>query len=250
VIAYLLTVILAQIVFASFPGIDLAVSRAFANGADGFAWAKGSEAVVSLVIRRIGEAVSLLLVGTCIFGVLTGRLRPDDVRALAYPALTVILASGMVNLLLKAKVGRARPDHLVEFGGQAQFSPAWQIVAECDSNCSFTSGEVAMAAGLAIPVLVLFWPQLVTRRSRIRAVLLAAGYVLVVSLLRIGLGRHFLSDAVFSALLAGAAALILYSVLRIDEARWRMSRFAPVELARRLVAERQARRSGVRRRLS
>lgn len=250
-IGYLLTVILAQITFAAFPRIDLAVSHAFANGTDGFGWADGHLAVINLIIRRIGETVWIVLLCTCVFGLVTGRLRRDEVRAMAYPALCVLLSSGgIVNLLLKAHVGRARPDRLAEFGGDAHFSAAWQVVSECGSNCSFTSGEVAMASGLAIPAVVLLWPQLSSRRSRFLTILLAAAYVVGVSVLRIGLGRHFLSDAVFSALFSGGVSLILYPVLRIEDARCRINALALVEHVRRLLVQGRARWSKVRGRIS
>jgi lipid A 4'-phosphatase len=250
-ISYLLTVILAQIVFAAFPAIDLAVSHVFAEGSNGFDWAEGPAGVINLVIRRIGEAVSFLLVCACVYGAITRRVPGADLRALAYPALCVVLASGgIVNLLLKAHVGRARADTLAEFGGQADFSPAWQVVLECESNCSFASGEVAMSAGLAIPLVVLFWPKLASHRSRLLAISLAAGYVTVVAVLRIGLGRHYLSDTVFSTLIAAGMALVLYPMLRIREARLRFSLLARIEQLRRFMIERQARRSGERQRIS
>jgi lipid A 4'-phosphatase len=251
VIAYLLAVILALVVFAAFPAIDLTVSRVFAEPAEGFDWARGPAAVINLIIRRIGEAVSFLLICACAFGAVTGRMPGTDVRALAYPALSVVLASGgIVNLLLKSHVGRARPDSLAEFGGRAEFSPAWQVVSECGRNCSFASGEVAMSAGLAIPMVVLIWPQLTSRRSRLLAVALAAGYVTLVALLRIGLGRHFLSDTIFSILIAGAVALVLFPVLQIENVRGRFSLLARIGRVRHMLIERQARRSGARRRVS
>jgi lipid A 4'-phosphatase len=226
-IAYLLTVILAQAAFATFPQIDLAVSGLFADGQAGFAWADGSAATINLVIRRVAETVALVLVLGCLIGGLTGRLRHHDLRAWSYVAVCVVLAcGGIVNLVLKRFIGRARPDSLSEFGGGASFTPPWQMVEECARNCSFTSGEVALAAGLALPMLVLLWPRLRSRRARIIGVLVAAFYIATVSLFRIGLGRHYFSDALFSTLFAGAVAFVLYPVLRIAEAR---ERFNPVD---------------------
>jgi lipid A 4'-phosphatase len=219
-IAYLLAVILIQATFAAFPGIDLAVSRLFAAEDQGFGWVLGVAPEMNLVIRRIGEAVAFLLIAGFVFGRVTGKLRRDDLRLLAFPALCVaVTCGGIVNLLLKAHVGRARPDILAEFGGTAQFSPPWQVVDECARNCSFTSGEVAMAASLAIPAVVIFWPHLARDRGRLLMVLAATSYVAATALLRIGLGRHFLSDTIFSALFAAGVALALYPVLRIEQAR-------------------------------
>jgi membrane-associated phospholipid phosphatase len=229
VIAYLLVFILAQAVFAAFPGIDLAVSRLFAAEGGGFTWATGPGPTINLTLRRLGEIVTLILILAYLVGLFDSRFRGDDLRLVAYPVLSVALASGVIaNLLLKHHVGRARPDTVAEFGGTADFSPAWQVVRECSRNCSFTSGEVALAAGLALPILAIFWPHLTHRGARPLAIGAAVGYIALVALLRIGLGRHFLSDAVFSVLFGAGAALALYPVLRIDAARrhltWRAAR--------------------------
>jgi lipid A 4'-phosphatase len=227
-IAYLLAVVLAQAAFAAFPGIDLAVSRLFVRDDPGFDWVLGVAPTVNLAVRRVGEALTFILIAGVFFGLLTRKLRRDDLRLLAYPALCVVVAcGGIVNLLLKAHVGRARPDSLAEFGGSAEFTPPWQVVGECARNCSFTSGEVAMAAGLAIPAVVILWPHLTRDRARVLTILAAFAYVVVTSLLRIGLGRHFLSDAVFSTLFAAGAALAFYPVLRIEQARKHLPVLAP-----------------------
>ena len=231
---YLLIVIVTQATFAAFPGIDLAVSRLFASGIQGFDWVVGTAPIINLGVRRVGEAVAFVLVAGIIFGLLSGKLRGNDLRLLAYPALCVTLAcGGIVNLLLKAHVGRARPDTLAEFGGTAQFTPPWQIVDECARNCSFTSGESAMAASLAIPALVILWPHLTRDRARLLAILIAVAYVAATSLLRIGLGRHFLSDTVFSVLFAAGAALVFYPALHIQQARLHL----PALVARKPVLE-------------
>lgn len=220
VIAYLLILVLAQAIFAAFPGIDLAVSRLFAADGGGFAWAAGPGPMINLAVRRLGEIVTLILLLAYVVGLFDSRFRGDDLRLLAYPVLSVALASGVIaNLLLKHHVGRARPDSVAEFGGTADFTPAWQVVKECARNCSFTSGEVALAAGLALPVLTILWPHLTRRGTRPLAVGAAVAYIALVALLRIGLGRHFVSDTVFSMLFGAGAALALYPILRIDEAR-------------------------------
>lgn len=220
VFAFLLTVILCQALFAAFPGLDLAVSAHFANGRGGFGWAEGLPAMINPLLRHTGELVAVALVLWCFYGGLTGLLRPAALRAWAFAALTVVLASGaVVNLLLKTHVGRARPAHITEFGGTAQFTPAWQVTDQCSRNCSFSSGEVSLAASLAIVAVVLLWPRLKTSETRIAALLTAEAYVGIVSVLRIGLGRHFFSDVVFSLLFSGAVALVLYRVLQVRSAR-------------------------------
>lgn len=238
-IAYLLVVVVTQATFAAFPGIDVAVARLFATDGRGFDWVRGGAPTVNLLVRRVGEAVTFLLIAGVIFGLVTRKLRRDDLRLLAYPALCVAVAcGGIVNLLLKAHVGRARPDSLADFGGAAEFTPAWQVVAECARNCSFASGEVAMAAGLAIPAVVILWPHLTRDRGRLLAILAAFAYIAATSLLRIGLGRHFLSDTVFSTLFAAGAALVFYPVLRVEEARRHLPVLAPRKPLDALVEQR------------
>lgn len=220
VLAFLLIVILAQAVFAAFPGIDLAISNLFANGRAGFAWAEGMPATINLVLRTSGELTVLVLALWCLWGGLSGLLHRIDLRAWGFALLTVIIANGaIVSSLLKPYVGRARPANITEFGGSAEFSPAWQVSDQCARNCSFSSGEVSLAASLAITALVLIWPRLTSKKARVRALMLASAYVGVVALLRIGLGRHFFSDAVFSVLVSGGVALVLYRQLRVSGAR-------------------------------
>lgn len=227
-IAYLIIVVLMQALFAAFPGIDLAVSTLFAGRNRGFAWTEGVAPAVNLFVRRTGETAIFLLLAGVLYGVMTGKARGDDLRLLAYPLLCVSFACGLVvNLLLKSHTGRARPDTLADFGGSAQFTPPWQVVAECARNCSFASGEAAMAASLAIPAVVILWPHLSRPLDRAVAVLVATAYVGFTSVLRIGLGRHFLSDTVFSVLFAAGAALALYPLLRIQRARRHLPVLAP-----------------------
>lgn len=237
----LLAVIVTQAIFAAFPGIDLAVSRFFADGAAGFPWANGLPAALNLVLRRLGEMVAFALVLWFVLGGLAGQMRGDELRAWGFAALAVGATSAIVNLGLKANVGRARPASIAEFGGGAEFTPAWQVVDHCARNCSFTSGEVALASSLATVALVLFWPQLKRARACFRATAAAVAYVGIVALLRIGLGRHFLSDAIFSVLLSGAVTLVLYRLLRVSRARLAFDPGFPVMIAMRQFEDLRAR---------
>jgi membrane-associated phospholipid phosphatase len=236
-IGLLLATVTAQAVFAAFPGIDLAVSGLFADGRAGFRWSQGWLNTVNFILRRMGEAVAFGLVIWVILGGLFRKLKGDDLRAWAFAALTVVLSSGViVNLILKAHVGRSRPAGLSIFGGSAQFTPAWQVTDQCARNCSFTSGEVALAGSLAIVALVLSWPRLQTAMGRFLALAMACVYVGGVSLLRIGLGRHFPSDVVFSLLIAAAVAVFLYPVLGVGRARLAFDPSQPLRLAAGMIA--------------
>lgn len=238
-IAYLLIVVLVQALFAAFPGIDLAVSALFTDDRNRFGWTEGVLPTVNLVVRRVGEVLTFLLLAGILYGLTNGKARGDDLRLMAYPLLCVAIACGaLVNLVLKSHVGRARPGTLTEFGGTLQFSPPWQVVSECTQNCSFTSGESAMAASLAIPAVVILWPHLTRPGGRALAVLVAGVYVAFTSVLRIGLGRHFLSDTIYSVLFAAGVALALYPLLHIARARRHLPLLAPQQPALELAEQR------------
>lgn len=218
--ALLAATVAAQAAFASFPGIDLAVSAALTDGAGRFAAATHwSPPLVSAVLRRGMELVALIATAAALWAWATGALGAAGARCAGFAALALLIGPGLiVNGLLKAEVGRARPVHTADFGGQARFSPAFEVAGECPRNCSFTSGEAALAATFAIVVVVLAWPHLPPAR-RWRWVAGAAAAFAAVGGLRVALGRHFLSDVVFSGLICAFVALALYHALGIGPAR-------------------------------
>jgi lipid A 4'-phosphatase len=226
--AFLLAVILAQAGFAAFPGVDLAVSQLFSDP-QGVFWANlGPLPVVNAVNKKLMELVAVLLVIGVLLGASTGRLRGADLRCWAFAALNVVIAPGIiVNLILKSHLGRARPDYVAEFGGSAVFTPAFQVTDQCVTNCSFTSGEVSLAASLAICAVVMLWRKL-RISGRVVAVALGLAVIVVVSMLRISLGRHFLSDAVFSVIVSAAVAMMLYPLLDMRNSRTAFAPLAPV----------------------
>lgn len=212
-LAWAAVAVAAALVFTLFPSIDLAVSRVL-HGPEGFVLAGVAPAErLRQILWRISELPVVLALLALALAAATGA------RALWLPArlwafvlaLYVVGPLVVVNLLLKAHWGRARPDAVVEFGGEAAFTPALRPAAECMRNCSFVSGEVAAAAALSVTGLVILrhlGPRL--GRSERRAWTAAALAVTpVVAVLRIGTGRHFLSDAVFAVLIVLGVALLL-----------------------------------------
>lgn len=131
--------------------------------------------------------------------------------------LTVTLAIGpglLVHNVLKDHWGRARPVHLQEFGGTRHFTPAGIISDQCDKNCSFVSGHVAMGFWL----MAFYW---VTRRRRWLVAGIALG--LLLTLVRLIMGAHFLSDALM-------AGFVVHFVLRAG-AYWLLPRPAPAHFS-------------------
>jgi len=110
---------------------------------------------------------------------------------------------------LKNHWGRARPHQLIEFGGNAHFTPAWERVHECLSNCSFTSGHAGMAACLGLLVVLL------PPRWRAPYLVFAVAFTTLAGFVRMAHGAHFFSDVVLSPLIVFATAMIVKDVLRL-----------------------------------
>ncbi len=130
--------------------------------------------------------------------------------------LALILGPGLfVNVVLKGNWGRARPDHVIEFGGANTFTPAILIAKECDHNCSFVSGHAAM--GFYFVAIAFLFPRLGNRYF-----IILFSYSLMVGLTRIVQGRHFLSDVIFSFFVVFGMARLLYYLM--FEIKWHRGR--------------------------
>jgi len=109
---------------------------------------------------------------------------------------SLILGPVIIINFFKEISGRSRPIHSLEFGGFEPFTAAGDFSGLCEKNCSFLSGEASGAFWLLvfIPLLParLRWPFGTT----------FAGLALIVSLLRVMFGRHYVSDISISALVS------------------------------------------------
>ena len=197
--------LISSILFVQFPGIDLSVSRAFFDNGFYLAghWKSWPQDSV-----RIFLCLSVLSVaGLYIYNKYSKRnLCGIDGKKVIYLLLVLVVGAGLiVNGIFKEDFGRARPRDIVEFGGSKIFTPAFVISQECDTNCSFSSGDGAGAFfGLALALAL----------SRKRAVLLSAfAYGTLVSYSRIASGGHFLSDCVVSFFVMLILADVLYYYL-------------------------------------
>lgn len=211
-------------IFAFWPGLDLAVSRVFYRTGSGFP--VGGVALVEglrIALWRLSIMLALCSAVFLLLATATGRA-PLNVpgRVWGFILAVYALATGLVvNALLKAHWGRARPAQVTEFGGTARFTPPHQITQECASNCSFVSGEmsgaVAFGIGLWAILTALDWrlPPKWQRRGRI----VALAIPLLTGLQRIASGRHFMSDVLLSALFTLLIAVVLSPLLPPRHAR-------------------------------
>lgn len=197
ILALVVATLAAAALFLWFPAIDLAVSQAVSLGGRQFLLSEQAAArAINLATPWVvgATAAAILLAGLVVM--LRGRpFLGLDGRRVLFLILSFAVGPGLlVNVLLKSHWGRARPNDVADFGGSATFTPALLPADQCVSNCSFVSGDVAIAfAYVAIALLLpLRW-----RPAAIAGALLLGGGI---AALRVLQGAHFLSDVVFAAL--------------------------------------------------
>ena len=197
--------VLVSGVFVAFPALDIAVSGLFFDG--GF-WLQDIPFLQNLrMILMAGMYVFALFV----LGVFGLRfVRGQSLRAWGFALASILVGPLLlVNGVLKSFWGRARPADITIFGGDKMFTPAWVYTDQCDTNCSFTSGEGGAITTTALFIAFLAWPML--GRGGRRALGWAMGVLVMLTAgLRVAMGRHFLSDTLLSILLCTLVAALLY----------------------------------------
>jgi lipid A 4'-phosphatase len=194
--------ILLALLFRFFPGVDVQVSHWFYLNPG---WAATDNAIATAVYGLFLYLpyllVPLLLAGL-IMTWIPGGMPVTGRRTWAFLLLSLLLGPGLlVHGVFKEGFERPRPRQVAEFGGNNQMVPAFVLNQECKGKCqSFVSGHAAMGFYL----MVLAW---VSRRR----VWFWAGVAMgvLVSIVRITQGGHFLSDTLF----AGFICLFVYRVL-------------------------------------
>lgn len=188
----LVLTLLASLFFWSWPQIDLLVVDLLHRDGDSFVL-QGSSA--AHLVRAAAYWLQVAILAAALLALLVSR-HPAVSPLVRPPAAAFILVSFAVTIgvitMLKELWGRARPRHLEGFGGDDQFSSVWMLSNECAGNCSFASGEAAAAFWLVGVAL------LAPARWRARAIGSALAFALLVSLVRMAEGGHFLSDVVLA----------------------------------------------------
>ncbi len=202
--------LLCSLLLSQFPDVDIQISRLFFD--NGFplkqqwwqAWFR--DGLVYFLCLCMAAVVALYA--------LNRWSRRDvcavDGKKVCYLFLVLILGAGLiVNVILKDNFGRARPRDIEEFGGSKQFTPAFVVSRECDTNCSFSSGEGAGAFfSLALAMAL-------TRKRAVFAAGVAFGSL--VSFSRVASGAHFFSDVVVSFFVMLIVADTLYHYMFLAE---------------------------------
>lgn len=207
---------LASITFLVFPAIDLEVSRFFFIGSRTFV---GPSIGWVRALRSAFSSGFYLCIAVVIAGLILTAARVRtwlrlDFAQWAFLAIALAVGPGLVaNVAFKDHWGRARPHEIVEFGGTKAFTSAIVPADQCESNCSFISGE---AASVFMPfyAIALLLPQQAV-------LLLATGTVcgLAAGLVRVAQGGHFLSDVIFAAIYMLLTVILVHWVVSLQAAR-------------------------------
>jgi len=207
--------VLTAVLFAS-GALDIAVARAFYDRQPFDHWPLAHEQPWSLLYRAAPWATAVLvLAGLAALAASYLRARADWRRAAMLVLLGLAVGPGLLaNALFKDHWQHPRPRDLIEFGGPLHYVPSPLIGT--DGGASFPCGHCSVgfmfAAGWWI------WK----RRRPVWALSSLGGGLALGSLLGVGrlaAGAHFLSDVVWSALLAFAVLhLLWYRVLETPAA--------------------------------
>jgi lipid A 4'-phosphatase len=212
--------VVAGLVFALYPELDLAVARPFYDDAardfslrlhPTLAWLR-HEAM--WVIRVLIAPAMVALVVKLVFP-FTRMLM--SARAALFLVVTLALGPGLlVNGILKEHWPRSRPLDVSQFGGSERFVPWWDPRGECKENCSFVAGEGAGAFWTLAPA------ALAPPAWRALAYAAAISFGAAVGALRITFGGHFLSDVVFAGILMFLVIWTVHGAIY----RWRATRMS------------------------
>lgn len=169
-------------------------------------------------LYRFGEYPSFAMGAAAAICFGAGFFRPSLVRfrrQALFLALLLIIAPGILaNSVFKNHWGRPRPRQVDIFGGSMAFHQPWQP-GPAPKNASFPAGHPTVAFYLSAPYFVLR-----EKRRRRQALLWLWGGILygaVMGVARIIQGGHFVTDVIWSAGFVYLTAMVLTSLLRLDD---------------------------------
>ncbi len=192
------------------PSLDLYISGIFYYGSSQFAIQSFDP--VSILFRDI--LLPLILIYILILPIV-GRFTKIEKFFFNYKFSTkeifLLWASQIftvlifVNFILKNLWGRARPNDVLQLGGEEIFSPWYIISSACETNCSFVSGD----ASVGFSVVILY---LITKKIIFLYASIVAGFM--IGLVRIMAGGHFLSDIFFAGIFVVTLNIVFFKLYK------------------------------------
>jgi lipid A 4'-phosphatase len=227
---------LGSTVLFSVTDLDIAAARRFYHPELPDPWPVASHPLWSLFYRSAPWVTgSLAVTGVALLVAGVIRRKSHQLRLYGlFILLCVVIGPGLiVNAVLKDHWGRPRPRQIVELGGRLEYAPP--LLPSGTHGKSFPCGHCSVGYLYAVG-----WWLWRRRRPRWAAGSLAAGTVLgtLLGIGRMAAGGHFLSDVVWSGLIAlGVAHILYYYGLRIPaREEMRASLYPRIEQSPRLRA--------------
>ena len=202
--------LLLSIIFFLFPNIDITISGLF-FGSDGKFLANEQNWFIFFIRKML---LPLLVLLVFFIPIAAGvkqyfydeRILNKPLRDWAYIFSCLIIGTGVVvNFIFKSFWGRARPNDTLVFGGDQPFTIPWLNVDHCETNCSFVSGDVSFFT-LSLAFLLIF--------NKPTWNIFAYSVIILISLLRIMEGDHFLSDTIMSYIITLLVIRGLYDLIK------------------------------------
>ena len=163
--------------------------------------------------------VALLTIIILVRSLAIGKRRAVSLNVWGFMVASFMVGPiGIVNGILKTYWGRARPADVEYFGGSKIFTPPMIITDQCETNCSFVSGEGSAIATAVIVLAIVLWANM-TALWRTISLYVVLPMSLFGIALRIITGRHFLSDTIFGALYCALIVWFFYGVFKMVEHR-------------------------------
>ena len=208
----ILVIMLAlSIIFFLFPNIDITVSGLF-FGQDGSFLASEQDWLIYFIRKMILPLLALLVffipIAAAVKQYIYGeKILNKPLRDWTFLFSCLVLGTGViVNSIFKSFWGRARPNDTLAFGGEQPFTIPWLNVDYCEANCSFVSGDVSFFT-LSLAILLIFNKQTWN--------IFAYSAIILISLLRIMEGDHFLSDTIMSFIITYVVIRALYDLFQL-----------------------------------
>ena len=142
-----------------------------------------------------------------------------------YTPVLYLIAVAVVGLLIVTNVAkdyvfnRARPEAIMEFGGEKIFTPAFAISDQCSKNCSFVSGHAAGAFLLFASSFLI-----TNKKRRILATIFTIIFGVIIGFGRISFGKHFLSDVLFAGFFMYIISYILALAFALPSVKYNEKR--------------------------